>query len=132
MSWRVISGGAGIPKPDLSIFDGWWIEGFNGRNGWAYGRTAADGDRDAADAEEIYQMSEDKIIPLYYKISDDCTPPHYWVRVMKESIKSNGPMFSALRRACGMSTEVICLVRRARIFSAVPAGPCSLNAVGWY
>ena len=82
--------------PHLSILDGWWIEGFNGRNGWAYGRTEVDGDRDPADAEAIYQILEKEIIPLYYKVSDDGIP-HDWVGVMKESIKSNGPIFSARR-----------------------------------
>ena len=80
----------------LSILDGWWLEGFNGVNGWAYGRTEIDGDRDAADAEEVYQILENEIIPLYYKVSDDGIP-YDWVRVMKESIKSCGPVFSARR-----------------------------------
>ena len=82
--------------PHLSILDGWWIEGFNGRNGWAYGRAKADGDRDRGDAEAIYQIIENEIIPTYYKISDDGIP-HDWVRIMKESIKNSGQLFSARR-----------------------------------
>jgi len=35
-------------------------------------------------------------VVVYYKVSDDGIP-HDWVRVMKESIKSNGPRFSARR-----------------------------------
>lgn len=82
--------------PHLSILDGWWIEGFNGKNGWAYGQTEVDGDRDQADAEAIYQILEDEVISLFYKVSDDGIP-HDWVKIMKESIKSNGPRFSAQR-----------------------------------
>ena len=82
--------------PHLSIMDGWWVEGFNGKNGWAFGEGAADGDRDKQDAEAIYRILEKEIIPLYYKVSDDGIP-HGWVKVMKESIKSNGPRFSARR-----------------------------------
>ncbi len=82
--------------PQLSIMDGWWIEGFNGKNGWAFGETKATGDRDQADAEAIYQILEDEIIPLYYKVSEDGIP-HGWVRVMKECIKSSGPRFCARR-----------------------------------
>jgi starch phosphorylase len=82
--------------PHLSIMDGWWIEGFNGKNGWAFGKEDMDGDRDQADAEAIYEILEKEIIPLYYNVSDDGVP-HGWVKVMKESIKSNGPRFSARR-----------------------------------
>ena len=82
--------------PHLSIMDGWWVEGFNGKNGWAFGEGAADGDRDKQDAEAIYRILEKETIPLYYKVSDEGVP-HGWVKVMKESIKSNGPRFSARR-----------------------------------
>ncbi len=82
--------------PHLSIMDGWWVEGFNGKNGWAFGEGAADSDRDKRDAEAIYRILEEEIIPLYYKASDDGVP-RGWVKVMKESVKSNAPKFSARR-----------------------------------
>jgi starch phosphorylase len=82
--------------PQLSIMDGWWIEGFNGKNGWAFGQDSEQGYQDQADAEAIYKILEEEIIPLYYKVSDDGVPRD-WVRVMKESIKSNAPRFSARR-----------------------------------
>jgi starch phosphorylase len=82
--------------PHLSIMDGWWIEGFNGRNGWAFGDGQITGDRDQADAAAIYEILEKEVIPLYYKVSDDGVP-HGWVKLMKESIRSNAPRFSARR-----------------------------------
>lgn len=82
--------------PSLSIMDGWWKEGFNGKNGWSFGQEKIDGDRDGYDAEAIYELLEKEIIPLYYSDSDHDVP-HDWVRVMKESIKSNGARFSARR-----------------------------------
>jgi starch phosphorylase len=82
--------------PHLSIMDGWWLEGFNGKNGWGFGGGVADRNRDKQDAEAIYQILEKEIIPLYYKVSDDGIP-HGWVTVMKESIKSTAPRFSARR-----------------------------------
>lgn len=82
--------------PHLSIMDGWWIEGFNGQNGWAFGHNSFDGNRNAADAAEIYRILEDKIIPLYYDVSEDGVP-RGWVKVMKNSIKSNAAKFSARR-----------------------------------
>lgn len=77
--------------PHLSILDGWWIEGFNGRNGWGFA-----GSGDDRDAESIYSLLESEIIPLYYKIDDDGIP-HQWVKVMKEAIKNTGAGFSARR-----------------------------------
>lgn len=82
--------------PQLSIMDGWWREGFNGKNGWAFGREAVEGTRDEADAEAIYRILEEEVIPLYYEVSENGTP-HDWVKVMKESIKSNGARFSSRR-----------------------------------
>lgn len=82
--------------PHLSIMDGWWVEGFNGKNGWTFGEKEVIGNRDQADAEAIYEILEKEIIPLYYDVSDDGIP-HGWVKVMKEAIKSNAPRFSARR-----------------------------------
>jgi starch phosphorylase len=81
--------------PHLSVLDGWWPEGFNGKNGWAF-EGAAGELRDAHDAEALYDILEKKVIPLYYKVDDDGVP-RGWVKVMKEAIKSNSPVFSARR-----------------------------------
>lgn len=82
--------------PHFSIMDGWWIEGFNGKNGWAFGQENHDTDRNPADSEAIYETLEREIIPLFYKISEDGVP-HEWVRVMKDTIKSTAHRFSARR-----------------------------------
>ena len=82
--------------PQLSILDGWWIEGYTGKNGWAFSTAGAEGDGDRRDADEIYRILETEIIPLYYRISDDGVPLE-WVRVMKEAIRSNAARFSARR-----------------------------------
>ncbi|KPJ86846.1 MAG: alpha-glucan phosphorylase [Spirochaetes bacterium DG_61] len=82
--------------PNLSIMDGWWIEGFNGKNGWAFGGEEVQGDRDQRDAEALYRILEQEVIPLYYKVSANGIPGR-WVKIMKESIKSVSPRFSARR-----------------------------------
>ena len=82
--------------PHLSILDGWWVEAYNGRNGWALGGDVAGENRDPADAEAIYNLLESQIIPLYYDVAENGTSPG-WLKVMKETIKSNFPMFSARR-----------------------------------
>jgi starch phosphorylase len=84
--------------PSLSIMDGWWPEGFNNRNGWAFGAENIEGNRDKADAEEIYRLLEEEIIPLFYKASNHNISSG-WVAIMKESIKKCGAQFSARRMA---------------------------------
>ncbi len=80
----------------LSILDGWWIEGFNGRNGWAFGDGILEGDRNKKDAEEIYDILEKEVIPLYYQRNEEGVPVQ-WCKKMKEAIKSVGPNFCARR-----------------------------------
>ena len=82
--------------PNLSIMDGWWLEGFNGKNGWGFGGEDIAGDRSAADSESIYRILEKEIIPLYYGNLENGVP-RAWVKVMKESIRSNAARFSARR-----------------------------------
>ena len=82
--------------PQLSIRDGWWIEGYNGKNGWTLDHQELDGNRDHADAAEIYRILEEEIIPRYYQVSDHGVPEQ-WVRVMKDAIKGAAARFSARR-----------------------------------
>ena len=82
--------------PHLSIMDGWWIEGFNGENGWAFNHEESEDNKDKNDAEAIYRILEEEVIPCYYKFSDHGIPAE-WVRIMKNSIKSNAAKFSARR-----------------------------------
>lgn len=82
--------------PNLSILDGWWIEGYNGKDGWAFGGGDIEGDRTPSDADAAYRLLEDEIIPMYYRRADD-EIPHDFVQVMKESIKRVAPQFSTRR-----------------------------------
>jgi len=90
--------------PTLGTRDGWWIEGFNGRNGWVFGKESTSTDSalasadvdDVEDANEIYSLLENTIVPLYYK-RDTEGIPHEWVNVAKEAIASVGAAFSARR-----------------------------------
>ncbi|HSD59202.1 MAG TPA: alpha-glucan family phosphorylase [Methanotrichaceae archaeon] len=81
--------------PHLSVLDGWWLEGYTGRNGWAFDGTSGNSS-DAADAKELYTLLEKDIVPLYYD-KDEAGISQGWVRVMKESIKSATPHFSSRR-----------------------------------
>jgi starch phosphorylase len=76
-----------------STLDGWWPEGFNGRNGWAIGGESSD---DAADAAALYDTIEQQIVPLYYTL-DERNLPAGWIAMMKEAIKSVAPRFGGRR-----------------------------------
>jgi starch phosphorylase len=85
--------------PNLSVLDGWWAEGYNGANGWAIGSAQPyddTGARDADDAEALYRLLEEEVVPLFYKRDADDVP-RGWVRVMKEAIRSAVPVFCTRR-----------------------------------
>ncbi len=84
--------------PNLSILDGWWEEGYNHANGWAPKATTKlpDEERDQADAEAIYKLLEEQVVPLFYD-RDPNGVPGGWVRIMKESIATIAPEFCADR-----------------------------------
>ena len=81
---------------NLSILDGWWIEGYNGKNGWAFEGEESPASRDASDAAALYTLLENEVAPLYYSAYLDGIP-HGWVKKMKETIKSTSAAFSARR-----------------------------------
>jgi starch phosphorylase len=85
--------------PHLSIADGWWAEGYNGANGWVIdgGRGMEDPEaQDAADADALYRLLEEQVVPTYYQ-RDDSGIPHAWLRIVKECIRSVTPRFCAGR-----------------------------------
>ena len=82
---------------NLSVLDGWWAEAYNGANGWAIpGDDAAPGGRDERDAEALYTLLEDEVIPLFYD-RDENGIPQRWCDMIKESLISCGPTFTATR-----------------------------------
>ncbi|MBN1141852.1 MAG: alpha-glucan family phosphorylase, partial [Deltaproteobacteria bacterium] len=81
--------------PQLSIADGWWLEGFNGGNGWIFGEKEISGNRDTYDATELYDLLEKEIIPCYYEETSGKGIPSRWVRIMKNAIKAAGAQFTA-------------------------------------
>jgi starch phosphorylase len=68
--------------PQLSTLDGWWTEGFTGRNGWSLPPATEGADPDAADAESLYRLLEDEVVPLYYARDPRGVSPG-WVDRMK-------------------------------------------------
>ncbi len=94
---------------NFSVLDGWWREGYNGKNGWSIGEDQEATDphqQDDADAENLYNTLENEIIPLYYENRTADNLPSDWVGYIKESIKTLAPMFSTRRMVKEYMTEM--------------------------
>ncbi len=84
---------------NLSILDGWWLEGHNGRNGWAFGLEWGNGDHAAQDNEDaiaLYRTLQDQVVPIYYD-RDEEGIPRGWVQKMREAMRSTLTDFSSDR-----------------------------------
>ncbi len=84
---------------NLSVLDGWWLEGYDGTNGWAVGEhslTETTGDEDAADADSLYRLLEAEVVPTFYE-RDERGVPRKWVRMMKRAIQTLVPAFNSDR-----------------------------------
>lgn len=83
---------------NFSVLDGWWLEGYDGDNGFAIGNLTENesDDIDAADADSAYRVLEEEIIPRFYA-RDDRGISHQWVAMMKHSIQTLVPVFNADR-----------------------------------
>jgi starch phosphorylase len=85
---------------NFSVLDGWWREGYNGKNGWAIGGDVDydnPNQQDEEDAISLYETLENQIIPLYYKKRSSDGLPGEWIDMMKETIRTLAPQFSMRR-----------------------------------
>lgn len=83
----------------LSTGDGWWAEGYTGSNGWLIDGGVATDDPaavDAADAEALYKLLEEEVVPAFYD-RDVSKVPERWLQLVKEAIRTTMPRFSARR-----------------------------------
>ncbi len=98
------SGTSGMKLPpsgglNLSVLDGWWCEGYNGKNGWPIGQDITDGTPDfqnEVDIESLFHVLEAQVIPLYYA-KPDGRLPIAWLQLMRESIRSVLPVYNTHR-----------------------------------
>jgi starch phosphorylase len=83
---------------NLSVLDGWWIEAFDGQNGWAIDSQPAPDARtqDARDAEALYGLLEREVVPQFYE-RDAAGLPRRWIQRIKHSLRTIGPRFCTAR-----------------------------------
>jgi starch phosphorylase len=85
--------------PHMSIGDGWWAEGFNGDNGWLISgemHPHDEGAQDWADVQAMYALIEEQLVPAFYD-RDASGIPRRWLQVVKQSMRTVLPQFSARR-----------------------------------
>lgn len=84
--------------PQLSVLDGWWIEGWiEGVTGWAIGDSNEPKNGD--DGEKLYKKLEQVVLPMYYG------DPAGWIEVMKGAISKNTCYFNSHRMMRRYATE---------------------------
>ncbi|MEO5580713.1 MAG: alpha-glucan phosphorylase, partial [Gemmatimonadaceae bacterium] len=69
--------------------------GFDGTNGWAIPEASSEDAADAETADNLYSLLETEVVPLFYDRPDGI--PHGWVKMMKNSMRVAGGMFTARR-----------------------------------
>jgi starch phosphorylase len=85
--------------PSISVLDGWWDEGYEEGNGWAIGGRETNPDeaaQDWSDAQDLYRLLEDDLIPRYYERAADGVPTR-WLDVMRRSMATTLWQFSTTR-----------------------------------
>jgi len=85
---------------NMSIPDGWWVEGFNNDNGWTIGLGENYGEdydyQDDIESRAIYDMLEKEVIPMFYDRGPDDLPRR-WIERMKAAMRSICPVFNTNR-----------------------------------
>ncbi|MBN8629056.1 MAG: alpha-glucan phosphorylase, partial [Planctomycetes bacterium] len=84
---------------NLSVLDGWWAEAYDGKNGFSIGNGSSHVSyeiNDRRDAEDLYRVLKEQVIPLYYDRDVDGLP-RGWIKLMMNSIATLAWRFSAHR-----------------------------------
>jgi starch phosphorylase len=107
---------------NVSVLDGWWDEGWTGDNGWAIGGRETnpdEGAQDWSDAQDLYRILEQEVVPAYYE-RDKTGVPTRWIERMRNSVSSTIWRFSTSRM---LHEYAECLYLPAAGVEPVPATP---------
>jgi len=86
---------------NLSISDGWWVEGYDGTNGWTIGPVVKGiseepANADEEDAQSLFALLENSVIPLFYD-REMSGLPERWIAMIKRSMQTLIPRFNTQR-----------------------------------
>lgn len=85
---------------NLSVLDGWWVEGYRDGAGWALPQKRTYDNQtyqDQLDASTIYSMLENEIIPLFFRHEEQDYSKE-WVKTIKNSIATIAPHYTMKRQ----------------------------------
>lgn len=85
---------------NLSVLDGWWVEGYRDGAGWALPQKRTyenQAYQDQLDASTIYSMLENEIIPMFYRHEEQGYSKE-WVKTIKNSIATIAPHYTMKRQ----------------------------------
>ena len=118
---------------NLSELDGWWAEAYTPEVGWALGDGREHGDDpawDAAEAETLYELLEQKVIPEFYS-RDQNGIPTAWVGRIRESMARLTPLFSANRAVREYTDQYYIPAAAAYRERAANKGALGVEMVNW-
>lgn len=78
---------------NLSVADGWWLEGAEDGNGWSFGHEATTDDEDA---HRLYDLLDGQVAPAFYERDQAGLPPR-WIAMMRQAMITIPPAFAARR-----------------------------------
>ncbi len=84
---------------NLSVLDGWWDEGYDGKNGWAIkpvSETLSEEVRTHEETRTLYELLQDQVVPMYYEYGKMGFSPK-WVAMAKRSMATITPRFNSKR-----------------------------------
>jgi starch phosphorylase len=93
---------------NLSVLDGWWLEGYDGQNGWAVGEEGLSEtfeEMDRRDAESLYRVLESEVVETFYD-RDETGIPRRWVEMTRHSIRTLAPAFNSDRMVRDYTRQV--------------------------
>jgi glycogen phosphorylase len=92
---------------NFSVLDGWWLEGYNGQNGFAISDVSelTDEEADTSDAASMFDVLEREVIPRFYE-RDEADLPRAWVAMMKQAVQTLVPAFDSDRMVAEYAEKI--------------------------
>lgn len=118
---------------NLSELDGWWAEAYSDEVGWALGDGLEHGDDpawDAQEAEQLYNLLEQEVIPHFYQ-RNDAGIPVGWIARVRESMARLTPEFSATRCVLEYAEKYYLPLAAAYLNRTGSGGKCAEELVHW-
>jgi glycogen phosphorylase len=92
---------------NFSVLDGWWLEGYDGQNGFAISDVSelTDEEADRQDAASMFAVLEREVIPRFYE-RDETDFPRAWVAMMKHAVQTLVPAFNSDRMVAEYAEKI--------------------------